>query len=173
VVTATIAAPALINGFYLSPIAVHMFVFYFGIVAYITPPVSLAAYAGADIARAIPFMSVVSAVKLAIAAFIIPDLFVYDPILVLVDVTPIPLVLSITTAILGMIGVSSAMIGFFIRNSFYWERILLFAGGIMLIMPENITNIIGIVVYVFVWLNKRGREDDSSMGEKINKAIHP
>lgn len=172
VVTATIAAPALINGFDLSPIAVHMFVFYFGIVADITPPVSLAAYAGAGIARANPFKSGVTAVKLAIAAFIIPYMFVYDPILVLVDVTPIPLALSITTAILGMIGVSSSMIGFFIRNSFYWERILLFAGGIMLIMPENITNLIGIVLYVIIWFNQGRREDDSGMSEKVKEAVH-
>src|SRR5690625_6314265 len=75
VVTATIAAPALINGFDLAPISVHMFVFYFGIVADITPPVCLAAYAGAGIARANPFKSGVTAVKLAIAAFIVPYIF--------------------------------------------------------------------------------------------------
>src|SRR5690625_6136692 len=87
VVTATIAAPALINGFDLAPISVHMFVFYFGIVADITPPVCLAAYAGAGVARANPFKSGVTAVKLAIAEFIVPYIFVYSPILVLVDVT--------------------------------------------------------------------------------------
>src|SRR5699024_2309919 len=171
VVTATIAAPALINGFDLAPIAVHMFVFYFGIVADITPPVSLAAYAGAGIAQANPFKSGVTAVKLAIAAFIIPYIFVYDPILVLVDVTPIPLVISIATAILGMIGVSSSMIGYFKRNSFYWERILLFIGGIMLIMPENITNLVGLVIYVFVWIMQSRRGDDG--GNKENQMNSP
>src|SRR5690625_286298 len=166
VVTATIAAPALINGFDLAPIAVHMFVFYFGIVADITPPVSLAAYAGAGIAQANPFKSGVTAVKLAIAAFIIPYIFVYDPILVLVDVTPIPLVISIATAILGMIGVSSSMIGYFKRNSFYWERILLFIGGIMLIMPENITNLVGLAVYLVIWFIQGKRKDDDSNLQK-------
>lgn len=161
VVTATIAAPALINGFDLAPIAVHMFVFYFGIVADITPPVSLAAYAGAGIARANPFMSGVNAVKLAIAAFIIPYIFVYDPILVLVDVSAVPLIISIATAILGMIGVSSAMIGFLIRQSYAWERILLFTGGILLILPENITNIIGLLIYGVVWYSQSRRKDDS------------
>src|SRR5699024_176845 len=78
VVTATVAAPALINQFGLDPIAVHMFVFYFGIVADITPPVCLAAYAGAGIAQANPFKSGVTAVKLAIAAFIIPYIFIYN-----------------------------------------------------------------------------------------------
>lgn len=170
VVTATIAAPALINGFDLAPVAVHMFVFYFGIVADITPPVSLAAYAGAGIARANPFMSGVTAVKLAIAAFIIPYIFVYDPILVLVDVTAIPLIISIATAILGMVGVSSSMIGYFRRNSFYWERMLLFIGGIMLIMPENTTNIIGLVIYAFVWFMQSRREDNGGdMNKKVNE----
>src|SRR5699024_2014959 len=107
VVTATVAAPALINEFGIAPIAAHMFVFYFGIVADITPPVCLAAYAGAGIARANPFKSGVTAVKLAIAAFIIPYIIVYNPILVLVDVTPVNLVLAIITAVIGMIGVGS------------------------------------------------------------------
>src|SRR5699024_5663356 len=98
VVTATIAAPALINGFELAQCTVRMFVVYFGIVADSTRPVSLAGYAVAGIARVNPFKSGVNAVKLAIAAFIIPYIFVYDPILVLVDVTPIPLVISIATA---------------------------------------------------------------------------
>src|SRR5690625_3779402 len=146
VVTATIAAPALINGFDLAPIAVHMFVFYFGIVADITPPVSLAAYAGAGIARANPFKSGVTAVKLAIAAFIIPYIFVYNPILVLVDVTVFNLIIGVGTAILGMIGVSSAMIGYFARNARVWERFVLFIGGLFLIMTGMITNIVGIIL---------------------------
>src|SRR5690625_3385475 len=130
VVTATIAAPALINGFDIVPIAAHMFVFYFGIVADITPPVCLAAYAGAGIARANPFKSGVTAVKLAIAAFIIPYIFIYNPILLLVDVTPLHLIISLTTAVIGMIGVSSAMIGYFLDNAKVWERIVLFLAGL-------------------------------------------
>ena len=80
VVTATIAAPVLINDFMVAPLAAHMFVFYFGIVADITPPVCLAAYAGAGIAKGNPFKTGVIAVKLAIAAFIIPYVFIYNPI---------------------------------------------------------------------------------------------
>src|SRR5690625_3426684 len=162
VVTATIAAPALINGFVVAPIAVHMFVFYFGIVADITPPVCLAAYAGAGIARANPFRSGVTAVKLAIAAFIVPYIFVYDPILVMVDVTGVALIISIITAILGMLGVSSAMIGFYIRHSYTWERFLLFIGGLLLILPEMLTNIIGIVILGVVWLIQKQRDDSGT-----------
>ena len=90
----------------------------------------------------------------------------YDPILVLVDAKAFPLIISIVTAVLGMIGVSSAMIGYFRTNSYYWERILLFIGGIMLIMPENITNIVGLVIYAIVWFFQRKREDD---GGNLNK----
>ena len=168
VVTATIAAPALINGFDVAPIAVHMFVFYFGIVADITPPVCLAAYAGAGIARANPFKSGVTAVKLAIAAFIVPYIFVYDSILVMVDVTTIPLIISIITALLGMVGVSSAMIGFYIRHSKIWERLLLLVGGLLLILPEMITNLIGIAILGVIWFIQKQRKDDS--GERMISA---
>ena len=144
VVTATIAAPALINEFGVAPLAAHMFVFYFGIVADITPPVCLAAYAGAGIARANPFKTGVTAVKLAIAAFIIPFIFIYNPILVFVDVTPLKLIFSVATALLGMIGVSSAVIGFFVRNSRVWERFVMFGAGMMLIIPEIMSSVIGL-----------------------------
>ena len=159
VVTATIAAPALINEFGLAAIAVHMFVFYFGIVADITPPVCLAAYAGAGIARANPFKTGVIAVKLAIAAFIIPYIFVYNPILVLVDVAPIPLIIAIATALIGMMAVSSAMIGFFVRTMNIFERIILFLAGIMLITPQKVIDIVGIVIIGTMWYWQKRRPD--------------
>ena len=160
VVTATIAAPALINDFMVAPLAAHMFVFYFGIVADITPPVCLAAYAGAGIAKGNPFKTGVTAVKLAIAAFIIPYVFIYNPILVLVDVTPIALLLAISTAILGMIGVSSAVIGYFARNSRVWERLVLFGAGLLLIVPELLTSGIGFVLLVGIWYLQTRRPDE-------------
>lgn len=165
VVTATVAAPALINEFGLAPIAVHLFVFYFGIVADITPPVCLAAYAGAGIARANPFQTGVIAVKLAIAAFIIPYIFVYNPIIVLVDATAITLILSIMTALIGMAGVSSAMIGFFIRRATIWERIVLLIAGVSFISPDYVTDIVGLVLMALVWLVQRRRTDDTDSGQ--------
>lgn len=168
VVTATIAAPALINGFDIAPIAVHMFVFYFGIVADITPPVCLAAFAGAGIARANPFMSGVTAVKLAIAAFIVPYIFVYDPILLMVDATVITAVIAFVTAVLGMAGVSSAMIGFYIRHSKAWERLVLFIGGLCLIVPEMISNFVGIALLAFIWYIQKQREDDSDKNSPVS-----
>src|SRR5690625_3026236 len=166
VVTATVAAPALINGFDLAPIAVHMFVFYFGIVADITPPVCLAAFAGAGIARANPFKSGVTAVKLAIAAFIIPYIFVYSPILVMENVTAIPLILAVVTAILGMIAVSSAMIGFYIRDSRAYERLVLFAAGICLIIPDLSISLVGLALLVVIWFIQKQRYDDSRPSER-------
>ncbi len=160
VVTATIAAPALINGFDLAPIAVHMFVFYFGIVADITPPVCLAAYAGAGIARANPFKTGVTAVKLAIAAFIIPYILIYNPIIVLVDVTTMKLILTVITSVLGMVAVSSSVIGFFVANSKAYERLILFAGGMALILPGVATDIVGIGAIVAIWFLQQPRKGD-------------
>ena len=157
VVTATIAAPALINGFDLAPISVHMFVFYFGILADITLPVCLAAYAGAGIARANPFISGVSAVKLAVAAFVVPYIFVYSPILVMDNVSAIPLIATTITAVVGMVAVSSAMIGFLIRNSRFYERILLFGAGILLIFPNVTGTLIGLPIIVAVWFLQKQR----------------
>lgn len=136
VVTATMASPALIQ-YGVEPIAAHFFVFYFGIIADITPPVCLAAYAGAGIARANPMKSGVLAFQLAIAALIIPYVFAYDPILLLQDATVLKLIPVIITALLGMASVAAAMMGYFIYNTKWYERILLIAGGIMLIVPNN------------------------------------
>ncbi|MFT9846682.1 TRAP transporter permease [Aneurinibacillus sp. REN35] len=157
IVTASVAAPVLINEFGLAPIAVHMFVFYFGIIADITPPVCLAAYAGAGIARANPFKTGVTATKLAVAAFIIPYMFVLNPILVLVDYTFIGLLAAVGTALLGMTGVSTALIGFFIRSCLLWERIILFIAGLLLIYPDMKTSLAGFALMAIIWFGQRRR----------------
>lgn len=171
VVTATIAAPVLINDFTVAPLAAHMFVFYFGIVADITPPVCLAAYAGAGIAKANPFKTGTTAVKLAIAAFIIPYVFIYNPILVMVDVTVFALVTSVLTAVVGMVGVSSAVIGYFIRNSRVWERLVLLTAGILLIVPELYTSTIGFVLFGLIWFVQRRRPVDDEGNENRKVAL--
>lgn len=169
VVTATVAAPVLINDFGVAPIAAHMFVFYFGIVADITPPVCLAAYAGAGIARANPFQSGVLAVKLAIAAFIVPYILVYNPILVMVDVTATGVILAVVTALVGMSAVSSSTVGFFIRNAYAWERLVLFAAGILLIIPNIIISLVGLALLLGIWFIQKQRDDDSGqMGLKTS-----
>jgi TRAP-type uncharacterized transport system fused permease subunit len=145
VITSTVAAPALIKlGTPL--VAAHMFVFYFGIVADITPPVALAAMAGAAIAKSNPWWTGVNASKIAIAAFIVPYIFVFSPALVLVDAT-LPLVVQmIITAVVGMIGVGAAVEGWYWTHMAWWERIAALAAGLMLIDPTTITDVTGIAV---------------------------
>ncbi|MBU9721847.1 MULTISPECIES: TRAP transporter permease [Bacillaceae] len=150
VVTATMAAPALIQ-FGVEPIAAHFFVFYFGIVADITPPVCLAAYAGAGIARANPMKAGVTAFKLAIAAFIIPYVFVFNPVLLLQDATVLTLVPVLITALLGMMAISATMMNYFIYKPFWFERILLFASGIMLIIPDDLpVELSGLALFILI-----------------------
>ncbi|WP_070120537.1 TRAP transporter permease [Bacillus marinisedimentorum] len=154
VVTASMAAPAILNAFPEIPvIAVHMFVFYFGIVADITPPVSLAAYAGAGIAGANPMKSGITAFKLAIAAFIIPYIFVMQPELLLQEgATFVSVLPAVVTALLGMAGISSAMIGFFVRHSNFIERIVLFSAGILLIYPNLLISLVGLAVLAAMYI---------------------
>ncbi|MGF1473450.1 MAG: TRAP transporter permease [Rubrobacteraceae bacterium] len=149
VVTASIAAPALLEAG-VPVIAAHMFVFYFGIVADITPPVCLAAYAGAGIAGANPMRSGVNAVKLAIAAFIIPYIFVSNPVLVLVDATFATLVPAVLTALLGMAAISAGIIAYFIGPANVVERLLLVAGGVALIYPDLMISLAGLAVVLAI-----------------------
>lgn len=145
VITSTIAAPALVL-LGVPVLAAHMFVFYFGIVADITPPVALAAYAGAGIAKADPFKTGVTATKLAIGAFIIPYIFVLSPQILLIGSTPAGIVQILITSICGMTAVGASMIGYLLTNMSIMERIVFFAGGLMLIDPGTITDIAGLVI---------------------------
>jgi TRAP-type uncharacterized transport system fused permease subunit len=111
VITSTIAAPALLQ-LKVPVLAAHMFAFYFGIVADVTPPVALAAYAGAGISGGDPMKTGVNAAKLAIAGFIVPYIFVLAPELLMINATVTTVVMSMITAICGMWGVSVSMIGF-------------------------------------------------------------
>ncbi len=122
IITSTIAAPALIL-LKVPPLAAHMFVFYFGIIADLTPPVALAAYAGAGIAKSDPMKTGFIATKLAIGAFIVPYIFVYNPAMLLIGTTFFNLSLNLITAICGMFGLGVAMIGYCLAPMSWWERI--------------------------------------------------
>jgi len=135
-------------------IAAHFFVFYFGIVADITPPVALAAYAGAAIAQANPMRTALNATKLAIAAFIVPYILALNPVMVLVDVSgPLQIVGIVVTSLVGIFGVSAGLAGYFLDFMNWPQRILAIVGGLMLIDPSVTTDIIGIVLValVLVW----------------------
>ncbi len=150
VIMATITAPILIN-MGIPMLAAHMFVFYFGIVADITPPVALAAYAGSAIAKSNPLKTGITATKLAIAAFIVPYIFALSPEMLIVGVTnPLKIVQIACTALFGIFGISAGLEGYVVRHANWVERILLLAAGLMLIIPETITDIVGIVLIVGV-----------------------
>ena len=128
-------------------IAAHFFVFYFGIVADITPPVALAAYAGAAIAKSNPMKTGFNATKLAIAAFVVPYVFAMSPQMLFINVGSVFQVIQICiTAVLGIFGVAVAMNGFLFRRITPVVRILFLAGGLCMLVPESISDVVGIVL---------------------------
>ena len=144
-IMATTCAPILVK-MGIPTIAAHFFVFYFGIVADLTPPVALAAYAGAAIAGANPMKTALNATKLAIAAFIIPYILAYNPAMVLVDTSVAEILVIAVTSLIGMFGIGMALEGYY-RGSLPWYlRILSAVGGLCLVYPGLVTDVIGIVL---------------------------
>ena len=127
-------------------IAAHFFVFYFGIVADLTPPVALAAYAGAAIAQANPMKTAVTATKLAIGAFIVPYVFALNPAMLFVNTTAGEVILICITALVGIFGVSAGLQGYILKKMPWWERIVSIAGGLLLIYPGLVTDVAGLVL---------------------------
>ncbi|WP_123305513.1 TRAP transporter permease [Bogoriella caseilytica] len=144
VVTATVAAPILYQNFDVPLVAAHLFVFFFGILADITPPVCLAAYAGAGIARANPLRAGVAALRIAVAGFLIPYVFVLQPALLL-EGSITELFEALTTVIVGMIALASGLAGHLLIRANVLERVLLIAGGLALIYPELVISVAGMV----------------------------
>ncbi len=164
VIMATITAPILIE-MGIPLLAAHMFVFYFGIVADITPPVALAAYAGSAIAKSNPLITGVQATKLAITAFIVPYIFAYSPTMLLViegyEPTIIQIISIFLTSLIGIYAISSGMEGYMHHHTSIWQRILLIGAGLCMIIPETITDFIGlaliivVVLFQYVFENKK------------------
>ena len=125
-------------------VAAHFFVFYFGIVADLTPPVALAAYAGAAIAQANPMKTAFTSTKLAIGAFIVPYVFALNPAMLFIDTTVWDVVLICITSIAGIFGVSAALEGYLLRPMRWYERVVSVAGGLLLIYPGLVTDAIGL-----------------------------
>jgi len=172
VVTASVAAPILYNNFDVPLIAAHMFVFFFGILADITPPVCLAAYAGAGIAGANPMRTGVAAVKIALAGFLIPYVFILQPALLLQGSWD-ELTVSLVTVIVGMIALASGLAGYLLLRATVIERVLLIAGGLLLIYPDLLISVIGMValaVAVVLQFARRGRGDQEPAEEASDDA---
>lgn len=126
--------------------AAHFFVFYFGIVADITPPVALAAYAGSAIAKSNPMKTAFNASKLAVAAFIVPYMFCFNPAMLLIDTTAIQVVQIAITAFIGIFALAAALEGYCFANMNAVIRIVIAAGGLLLIHPALTTDLVGLVI---------------------------
>ena len=136
-------------------IAAHFFVFYFGIVADITPPVALAAYAGSAIAKADPMKTGFNATKLAIAAFIVPYIFAMNPAMLFINTTVFDAVQIALTSVAGLFGIASALNGYLYRPINPLFRVLLIAGGLCMMIPGDVTDLVGVVVVVAIILIQR------------------
>ena len=133
-------------------IAAHFFVFYFGIVADLTPPVALAAYAGAAIAQGNPMKTAITATKLAVAAFIVPYVFALNPAMLFVDTNLVGVITISVTSFVGILAVSASLEGYLKTNMPWYERIVCCVGGLMLIFPGVITDVIGIALVALVFV---------------------
>jgi TRAP transporter 4TM/12TM fusion protein len=184
VITSTIAAPAIImilnhlagQGSYPFPandaaiiLSANMFAFFFGVLADLTPPVALAAYAGSAIAKSDPMKTAVQATKLGIAAFIIPYVFVYNPEILLFGVQGhvAALVWMIISAVIGIIGVGAGVEGYLLARMGWVERILALVGGIGLVTPGLVTDLagLGLLVVVVVWQVLKKKRLDAGGGQ--------
>lgn len=131
-------------------LAAHFFVFYFGIVADLTPPVALAAYAGAAIAQANPMKTAFTSTKLAIGAFIVPYVFALNPAMLFIDTTVGSVILICITSVIGIFAVSASLEGYILRNMKWYERIVCAIGGLLLIYPGIVTDSIGLVLVALI-----------------------
>ncbi|QKQ70693.1 TRAP transporter permease [Acinetobacter sp. 10FS3-1] len=181
IITATMAAPALAN-FDIPILVAHMFVFYFGLFANITPPVALAAFAGAGIAGGDPMRTGFLALRLSLAGFIVPFLFVYNPAMLMIDTTDIAVnakefalpawnvILSITvTSIVGILALGAAVEGYFKTALSWFWRIFLGVGALMMIVPETMTDIIGtLMVIIAIGFNIVQARKENTVTTKIS-----
>ncbi len=159
VVVALSLAPAIIK-LGINPMAAHMFVFYWGMLSMITPPICLAAYAGAAIAGTSPMRTGYACMRLGIIAYIVPFIFVYDPLLLLQG-PPLMVALALITATIGTLAIGIGLVGYFTRSVGWFNRVLLLAGGIGLLIPPGGTipfssaiNVVGLVLCLGIILRE-------------------
>ena len=178
--TSTICAPAIIsmlltrNGLTEPTLAItmsaHLFVFYFGIIADITPPVALAAMAGSAIAKGEPFKTGVTATRIAIGAFIVPYIFVLNPSMLMIDAAVGDIILNVCTALLGMYALSGGLTGYVQDHCTWYERIALIVGGMGMIIPGWVTYVAGLVIVAAIIIVQKLRVKKQG-GESIPKHL--
>jgi TRAP transporter 4TM/12TM fusion protein len=159
IILAIMAAPALIQLGVL-PLAAHMFILYFGVIADLTPPVAVAAYAGAGIAGGNTMRTGFNAVKLAVAGFVIPFVFAINPALMGLGDSPLLTIQLTVTSLTGVLALGAATSGFLLAKTEFYERIILFAIAILLISPDLLTDILGVAgVLIILFLQYRKQKN--------------
>jgi TRAP transporter 4TM/12TM fusion protein len=137
-----------------TPMAAHMFAFYFSCLSAVTPPVALAVYAAASIGGAGLWKSGVQAVKFAAAGFIVPYFFIYNPAL-LFDGPWTDILRAVVTGSIGVVALAASLEGYLLRTATWFERVLLFAAALMLIDPGALTDVIGLGVLALVVVTQK------------------
>ncbi|SJZ53569.1 TRAP transporter permease [Selenihalanaerobacter shriftii] len=166
IVLAAMAAPALVK-LGVPILAAHLFVLYFGVVADLTPPAALAAYAGAGISGSNPLKTGITAVKLAIAGFVVPFVFAYSPELLLIDTNWQEIITMSGSALLGVLALAGGVLGYLKLETNLVERGLLLISALALLMPGLSSDLIGLIILILVWFFQNKRVKDSTK-EKIS-----
>jgi TRAP transporter 4TM/12TM fusion protein len=168
IIMATLTAPALVavgraQGLEIPLIAIHLFVFYFGILADDTPPVGLAAYAAAGIARSDPVKTGWYAFSLDMRTFLLPFMFITAPAMLLINTTILEASWIFITASIGMYGLAAGMQGYLITEARWYERVVLFVGAVLMVYPGLYTDIVGFILLAAAYLSQRGRAPDAPL----------
>lgn len=168
VVTSTVAAPILYNNFDVPILAAHFFVFFFGVLSEVTPPVCLAAYAGAGLANANPMTTGFTALKIAVAGFLVPYVLIFEPAMLL-DGPIWDLIPAFVTVVIGMVALSGGLGGFLLTNANVLERTVLIVSGILLVIPQLLVSGIGaiglIVVLIIQYAKSAGERKQAKADE--------
>ncbi|MDI3548580.1 MAG: hypothetical protein PWR10_2232 [Halanaerobiales bacterium] len=165
IITATLGVPALVK-LGVPLMAAHLFVFYFAIISFITPPVAISAYAASGLAGSNAMRTGFQAFKLGLAGFIVPYMFVFSPTLILIG-TPLKIILSIITAIIGVFALAASMENWIFSKLNLWQRVLLLIASLTLIKSGWKTDLIGIVVVLIIFiLQFRGVNHTKKIGEQ-------
>ncbi len=166
IITSMMVAPSLLQ-LGVPALAAYMFVFYFGIAADLSPPVALAAYAGAGIAGSDPMKTGFTAFKLALAGFLVPYIYVYNPILLLIDYRPLPFAQAVATAVMGIFLLGMSTIGFYKAEMSVPFRALAMAGAFGLLIPGTKSDLFGLAVLITVhlWQTAKAKKARPTAGE--------
>ncbi len=154
IVLAAIAAPAMIR-LGVPQVGAHLFILYFGVIAELTPPVALTSYAGAAVAKAPGMETALQGLKISIAAFFIPFMFVLYPSLLFVGVTPLGMLTGLLSSFVGVICLAAASIGYMFGPLKLWKRAILLAGVFLLVHTAIWTDVVGIAIIIFITLTQR------------------